>query len=97
MIDINGTHWQGNITAWYWDLVRVFGKPDTFDGYKVDAHWVVQEGDVIATVYNYKDGINYLGRKDGTPKTRITDWHIGGFDKRAVDLVYRRVSKAMVR
>ena len=88
--DINpsGTSLQGYVEAPYAKLKAVFGKPHDGDGHKVDAGWEIRFADgTIATIYNYKDGVNYLGRGEGTPKTKITDWHIGGHDKKAVDLV----------
>lgn len=82
-----GTHLQGYVNATYAELKRAFGEPSNGDGYKVDAEWVIRGLDgVVATIYNYKDGKNYCG-KQGKPKTRITDWHIGGRDKHAVALV----------
>lgn len=75
--DINGTCLQGYITANYKDIVALLGKPGPADGYKVDAEWVCTINGKVLTVYNYKDGKNYNGAK-GIPKTKITDWHIGG-------------------
>lgn len=87
-IDINYTHLQGYVDATYKRLKAVFGQPNKGDGYKVDAEWNIRFADgTVATIYNYKDGVNYLGRGEGTPKTEITDWHVGGNDKKAVDLV----------
>jgi len=83
----NGTSLQGYINATYKELVAVFGKPTDGDGYKVDAQWLIEfDNGTLATIYNYKDGINYNGRS-GTPKTQITEWHVGGFDKNAPLLV----------
>lgn len=83
----NGTFLQGHITAKYKDIVSKLGGPTTGDGYKVDAEWVVSDGATIATLYNYKDGINYCGPCEGTPVYNITDWHIGGHSRDAVDLI----------
>lgn len=86
-IDPTGTHLQDCINITYAEIKKVFGKPCAADGYKVDAEWDIEfEDGTIATVYNYKDGRNYNGRK-GTATTKITDWHIGGTSKRAVELV----------
>lgn len=87
--DINccGTHYQGNLTADYAKLKKLFGQPSDGDGYKVDAEWDVEFSDgTVATIYNWKDGKNYCG-SHGTPKTKITDWHIGGMSKKAVELI----------
>jgi hypothetical protein len=85
--EVNGTCLQGYVDVTYAKLKSKFGKPLDGDGYKVDAEWVVKFKDgTVATIYNYKDGKNYCG-KSGTPKTQITDWHIGGNSKRAVALV----------
>lgn len=87
-LHINGTCLQGEIRATYKELVAMFGEPMEGDGYKVDAEWVMRFGDgTIATVYNWKDGINYCGAKDGTPTKEITEWHVGGASHKAVENV----------
>lgn len=93
-IDTNGTYLQGCIDADYKRLVETFGEPHTADEYKSDAGWdiVFFEGQgfpptvTVATIYNYKDGKNYLGA-EGDATEDIRDWHIGGFNYRAVELV----------
>lgn len=80
---IDGTHLQGEFIGDYYQLCRAFGEPSEGDGYKVDAEWAVMTPAGIATIYNYKDGKNYCG-PDGTPKTKIKDWHIGGRNVNAV-------------
>ena len=84
-----GTSLQGRIELNYDQIVDRLGEPTDGDGFKVDAQWIVhhEDSDVIATIYNWKDGRNYWGA-DGTPVNQITDWHIGGFDVDAVDLVH---------
>lgn len=60
---------------------------------KCDAQWVMRfypfgqeftrvlmmgnDDGLVATIYNYKDGKRYLGRK-GQPVSAIRNWHIGG-------------------
>ncbi len=84
----NGTCLQGEITADYNELVMAFGEPTAGDEYKVDAEWCIKFANgTIATVYNWKNGINYCGPSEGTPTEQITHWHIGGFNPDAVDLV----------
>ena len=87
-IGCTGTCLQGYIDVSYSKIVDVFGEPSgEHDDYKSDADWVVEfEDGIIATIYNYKDGKNYLGRR-GTEKEDITDWHIGGFNKEVVELI----------
>jgi len=86
--DVNGTSLQGYIRCKYSTLVKVFGEPSDGDGYKVDAEWAVQfEDGTIATIYNWKDGVNYLGEDEGMPVQFITDWHIGGNDGNAIHCV----------
>ena len=75
---------QGYIYAEYKELKKLFGTPSDGDGYKVDAEWEVLFDDgSFASIYNYKDGKNYNG-KSGTPKTKITNWHIGGENQNAI-------------
>jgi hypothetical protein len=84
----DGTHYIGEIYVDSKDLKNVFGMPGEGDKYKVDAEWTVEFSDgVIASIYNYKDGVNYLGRREGLTKTKIKTWHVGGHDKRSLDNV----------
>ena len=77
-IAFQSSHLIGYIVVSYSKLVEKFGNPQEVDMYKVDAGWTVlfENGD-YATIYNYKDGINYNG-EDGCPTKDITNWHIGG-------------------
>ena len=54
---------------------------------KVDAEWESTfEDGTIATIYNYKNGLNYLGA-EGKRTSEISMWNVGGYDERAVTLV----------
>jgi len=67
--------------------VDVFGEPmkDGFDNYKSDAQWLVKFDDgTVATIYNWKNGINYCGSEHGIPTQSITNWNIGGHDTAVV-------------
>lgn len=86
-IDTVGTCYQGVIEAEYEQLADCFGTSGSGDGYKVDADWDIEFDDgTIATIYNWKNGHNYLG-PEGQDVKRITDWHIGGATPRSVELV----------
>jgi hypothetical protein len=86
-IQTDGTSFMGAVDRSYAELEAAFGTPGTGDEYKSGAHWsLLFEDGTVATVYNYKDGKNYLG-DDGLPTEEIRDWHIGGFNYRAVELV----------
>lgn len=88
-INLNMSSLRGHIEVSYADLVQAFGEPmaDGFDDYKSDAEWNIAFADgTRVSIYNYKDGINYCG-ESGTPTKDITDWHIGGFDSKAVERV----------
>jgi hypothetical protein len=84
--DVCGTSLQEYVVAQYKTLCALFGKPNDGDSDKVDAEWVLTTPFGVVTIYNYKDGKNYCG-KDGTPKTKITDWHIGGSNKESALIV----------
>ncbi len=91
-INCGGTSLVGKINVSYGKLKKTFGKPTESDGYKSDAEWEVEfENGVVATIYNWKNGKNYLG-SSGTPKTKITQWHIGGHTEEAVKLVKQVLS-----
>ena len=77
-----GTALVDTMNVSYDDLVSAFGDPTIeTDNYKTDAEWHVSftgydRGHEFVTIYNYKDGKNYLGR-DGLNVKDITNWHIG--------------------
>jgi len=86
-VDTDGTSLQGEVTATFKELTDLFGAYTEADGHKVDAHWQIKFDDgLVATVYNYKDGINYCG-ESGTPVEQITEWHVGGDKNAAVQRV----------
>jgi len=89
--DINDTHLQGNVGATYHELVEIFGEPTRYepDEYenKIDALWAIKfEDGTVATIYNYKNGLNYLGAV-GKRVSEISMWNVGGLDERAVTMV----------
>ena len=93
--DVHGTSLQGEIDISYKELVSIFGEPHSKgDGYKVDAEWILQfntpEGPVVATIYNYKDGKNYLGRS-GMATSRIRNWHIGSKEPIVTTLIKQAI------
>lgn len=72
------TSLQGYITTTYAKLVEKYGEPLKDDGYKSDAEWIIEwEDGAIGTIYNWKNGKNYLGNR-GSEVEDITDWNIGG-------------------
>lgn len=89
---IAGTSLRGYVNPFsYAELVAAFGEPmtGTDQGGKVDAEWLIRWPDgVVATIYNYKDGPNYLG-DEGTQVEQITEWHVGGYPHGSVDVVQR--------
>ncbi len=97
----DGTHLIGHINESYETLVSLFGEP--MEGCdKTDAEWVIrfydeeEDQDIVATIYNWKDGYNYCGGS-GLPVESITEWHIGGFDSRSHDLVTKVIDAYKVK
>lgn len=84
-MQVFGTGLVGYVYTTYEELVKTFGEPITYgefdsDG-KVSVEWVIAfEDGTIATVYDWKQ------YELGTPKGGY-DWHIGGKDDNAVELV----------
>ena len=105
--ELDGTSFQGEIDMSYEDMICIFGKPHGDDDYKVDAEWSFvasfwekdsTEGfmeEVEFSLYNWKDGKNYCG-SEGSPLSDITDWHIGGHNHKAVDVVHRIIKERKV-
>jgi hypothetical protein len=88
-ISINGTCGQGFIETTFDELVAKFGKPmeEGFDVIKSDAEWHIQWDDgEIGTIYNWKNGRNYLG-SDGLETWEITEWNIGGSSSAVVSRI----------
>ena len=87
LIGIGGTCYQDTLIANYADLVDTFGEPMDGDNYKTDAEWTIRftvgETEVVATIYNWKNGKNYCGEEDGLDVTEIREWNVGGFDANA--------------
>ena len=85
--NVGGTFLQGYIKASYEQLVKTFGEPHdpNGDNYKTDVEWAFEFADgTIATLYNWKNGKNYLGEAEGLELNDIYEWHVGGFSEKAV-------------
>ena len=87
-VELSGTHLQGHIECAYAELVKAFGEPILIakPDMKTDAEWHGRIDGEVFTIYNYKDGKNYLG-EDGLEVLKITYWHIGGFTALAFEKV----------
>ena len=84
-INTNGTSYCGCFKMPYAKLVELIGEPnDEIDGYKTDVGWAFERDGVVATIYNWKNGPNYIGR--GTIKD-IDEWNVGGHSSDAMDVV----------
>ncbi len=95
---ISGTSLQGYISCDYATLVKVFGEPEgMYDNYKSDAAWDLSINGTVCTIYNYKDGVNYLGAFRGKQKENITDWHVGGRTLRSAKLVESAISTYLAK
>ena len=85
--NVGGTFLQGYIKASYEQLVKTFGEPHDPDGdnYKTDVEWAFEFADcTVATIYNWKNGHNYLGEAEGLELNDIYERHVGGFSEKAV-------------
>jgi hypothetical protein len=88
-ISAAGTWGRGLLNTSYDELVARFGKPmeDGYDDFKSDAEWHIQWDDgVVGTIYNWKNGRNYLGN-DGLETWAITEWSIGGSSPEVVSRI----------
>ena len=92
--DVDGTCLQGYIDIKHSELVEKLGESSSdFDSYKSDGEWTIEfEDGTVATIYNYKDGKNYNGAQ-GLETEDITNWHIGGKDKTAVEYIRKLFGK----
>lgn len=79
---VRGTGLVGYLNATFAEIVAELGEPELLqeEGLKSDAEWWMRDAtDKLGgfSIYNYKDGPNYLGAA-GTPVDQITRWHVGG-------------------
>ena len=87
-----GTYLQGYVRASYKQLLKAFGEPHGNDGYKTDFEWSFRFADgTVANIYNWKNGHNYLGEAEGLELDDITEWHVGGFNEKAVARVLEKL------
>lgn len=78
-IDIDASHLLDRVEADYGLLCKLFGQPWSPPDHKVDAEWKFEfEDGVKGSIYNWKDGKNFLGWT-GTPTEEIRTWSIGGY------------------
>ena len=80
-LDATGTSLKGHVQTTLAELTEVFGEPTydepSGDG-KVNTEWVLTIDDVLVTIYDWKTC--------ETP-TGLYDWHVGGYDSSAEQLV----------
>jgi len=91
-VEVIGSHGQGTIDATFEELKHCFGNPrGSHDDHKCDAEWNIKFGSgnliEIATIYNWKNGMNYCGAEKGLRLCQMTSFSVGGFSKNALRLV----------
>ena len=85
-----GTHLQDCVGVSYQELIDTFGEPSgTPDEYKIQAQWVIETPDGVATIYDWKMGDCYNGKGQGIPVYEVIDWHIGGHTEAVVQWIRR--------
>jgi hypothetical protein len=89
---LNGSHLQGTVHVSYDRLVEAFSEPYKWDlsnsDGKSDVEWIIEFDDgTIATIYDWKRGVNYCGPVEGIPAHMNTLWNIGGHSKDAVQRI----------
>lgn len=85
---------QGKITVTFQELYDAFGLPNVErkEGDAEDAMWFIYTQDGYVSIYNHKDGKNFLG-EEGLPTNKITEWNIGGENEKIVDQIYKALNK----
>ena len=94
-VSVNGSSLLGTVRTTYADLVIAFGAP-TYNlsdpTEKVNTEWNIELYDtradeyIVASIYNWKTGY--------TPVDSY-DWHIGGFESKAVAAVIEALENAL--
>ena len=88
-----GSSLKGRVICTFPQLLDAFGKPMRLrKDDKVDAQWAICFADEgIGTIYNWKNGQNYLGLEGLKPED-ITEWNIGGFSGHVLNGVSRALN-----
>jgi len=93
-VETSGTSFIGIITIPYKELKAKLGNPilGSGDG-KVQAEWDIEhtrtDGEkVVATIYDWKESI---------PKSKVTEWHIGGHDEKAISVIKQLFPSSQIR
>ena len=85
------TRYIGIVNVSFDKLVKVFDEPDICEDNRTDVQWYLEfEDGTLASIYNWKNGKNFLGNS-GLLVNNITKWNIGGVNDNAV----LRVKKAL--
>jgi hypothetical protein len=99
--NMDGTHLVGEVETTYKNLVEKFGPPhydyktsDRLTDNKISVEWSLrfQETNDVVTIYNWKDGKNYLGN-EGDEVEDIKNWHIGGYSSKVVPMIKEVINK----
>jgi hypothetical protein len=100
--NLNGTCLQGELDVPFSRVVEVFGEPRTgVDGDKVAFEWAITFADgTVASIYDYKASALY-DTDNPTPEqmraAEFADWHIGGYCRRAFELVRQALTANISR
>ena len=71
-----------HIETTYKKIVDAIGEPSgMYDSYKSDVGWCVETTLGEVHIYNYKNGKNYLGEKEGIATKKITEWSLSCWPK----------------
>jgi hypothetical protein len=90
---VMGTSGQGQIDCSYSRLLALFGEPEEGDGYKTQAEWTIATPAGIAAIYDWKQGDSYHGEGNGTPVEQITEWSVGGHNKKVIEWINKAIEK----
>ena len=100
--NMDGTHLVGKVETTYKNLVDKFGLPhydyktsDQLTDNKISVEWSFRfpKTKDVVTIYNWKDGKNYLGEDEGDEVENITNWHIGGHNSKVVPMIKEVINK----
>ena len=96
--NMDGTHLVGEVETTYKNLVEKLGSPHydyQTEPNKISVEWSFRfpKTKDVVTIYNWKDGKNYLGEDEGDEVENITNWHIGGHNSKVVPMIKEVINK----
>ena len=102
IIELFGSCYQASLRGKFEDIIQIFGWPcyigdDASDDRKVFVEWVLEfPSEQICTIYNYKNGYNYMG-ENGISVFDMEYWSVGGHNYEVINELKRILENTKIK